>query len=585
MIPATLIAALAITRLGAIHAAVFGGFAPKSLAQRIEAAKPRAILTASCGIEGSKGPIPYRPLVEGAVEASSFKPEKILIWQRDEHRWNQPDKRGGQRNWQRLMKSARMRGIRAGPVPVKSTDPLYVIYTSGTTGLPKGVVREAGGHAVGLHLSIQYLFDVKGPGDVMFCASDIGWVVGHSYILYAPLLVGATTVLFEGKPVGTPDPGTFWRIVEEHKANALFTAPTAMRAIRKEDPENRFFEAVARRGGLRHLRALFLAGERSEPSIVRLYQDLLTQYAAPGALVIDNWWSSESGSPISGLALRSALGVAQPQATVDDKNSVTPLEIRPGSAGLPMPGFDVRIVNDEGQELPKGTMGNIIMAMPLAPSAFTGLFNDDERFYRSYLKRFDGRWMDTGDAGMIDDDGYIHIMARSDDIINVAAHRFSTGMLFSSISHHHVYFPSFTTRNLTNTSNHRSNRTSHPLAPIRRRSQRSRHPGRPKRTPSFRIHPAPKRHRPSARNTVGGTLPRGERARPRADRGDRVAWRNYPRTGNDPQDAQREDTAEGAARVDREWGPGGVQCLCGGASYRGGWGGCGGCAGVGEGVF
>ncbi|PKY05306.1 acyl-coenzyme A synthetase [Aspergillus campestris IBT 28561] len=434
MIPATLIAALAITRLGAIHAAVFGGFAPKSLAQRIEAAKPRAILTASCGIEGSKGPIPYRPLVEGAVEASSFKPEKILIWQRDEHRWNQPDKRGGQRNWQRLMKSARMRGIRAGPVPVKSTDALYVIYTSGTTGLPKGVVREAGGHAVGLHLSIQYLFDIKGPGDVMFCASDIGWVVGHSYILYAPLLVGATTVLFEGKPVGTPDPGTFWRIVEEHKANALFTAPTAMRAIRKEDPENRFFEAVARRGGLRHLRALFLAGERSEPSIVRLYQDLLTQYAAPGALVIDNWWSSESGSPISGLALRSALGVAQRQ-TVED-NPVKPLAIRPGSAGLPMPGFDVRIVSDEGEELPKGTMGNIVMAVPLAPSAFTGLFNDDERFYRSYLKRFDGRWIDTGDAGMIDDDGYIHIMARSDDIINVAAHRFSTGAIEQAILSH-----------------------------------------------------------------------------------------------------------------------------------------------------
>ncbi|KAI9927367.1 hypothetical protein ASPWEDRAFT_117125 [Aspergillus wentii DTO 134E9] len=433
MIPAALIAALAIVRLGAIHAAVFGGFAAKSLAQRIEAAKPRAIMTASCGIEGSKGPVSYRPLVEGAVQASSFKPEKVIVWQRDQLRWNNPDKLGGQRNWQRLVKSARMRGIKAGPVPVKSTDGLYIIYTSGTTGLPKGVFREAGGHAVGLELSIKYLFDIHGPGDVMFCASDIGWVVGHSYILYAPLLVGATTVLFEGKPVGTPDPGTFWRVIEEHKANVLFTAPTAMRAIRKDDPDNRFFKEVAQRGGLKHFRALFLAGERSEPSIVRDYQDLLTQHAAPGALVVDNWWSSESGSPISGLALRSAVGAVQQQK---QQIHAQPLSIRPGSAGLPMPGFDVRIVNDDGHEVPKGTMGNIVMALPLAPTAFTMLFNDDERFYKGYLKRFNGRWVDTGDAGMIDDDGYIHIMARSDDIINVAAHRFSTGAIEQAILSH-----------------------------------------------------------------------------------------------------------------------------------------------------
>ncbi|KAL2824656.1 hypothetical protein BDW59DRAFT_147284 [Aspergillus cavernicola] len=426
MVPAALIGALAITRLGAIHAAVFGGFAAKSLAQRIEAARPRAILTASCGIEGAKGVIPYRPLVEGAIEASSFKPEKVLIWQRDQLRWNNPDKLSGQRNWNRLVKSARMRGIRAAPVPVKSTDGLYIIYTSGTTGLPKGVVREAGGHAVGLSLSIKYLFDIHGPGDVMFCASDIGWVVGHSYILYAPLLVGATTVLFEGKPIGTPDAGTFWRIVAEHKANALFTAPTALRAIRKEDPDNRHFEREAGNGNLRHLRALFLAGERSEPSIVRAYQDLLDKHAAPGALVIDNWWSSESGSPISGLALQSAVGRTSPPQPTEP--IITPLAIRPGSAGLPMPGFDVRIVDDEGSEVPQGTMGNIVMATPLAPTAFTRLFNDDERFYKGYLLRFNGRWLDTGDAGMIDQDGYIHVMSRSDDIINVAAHRFSTGI-------------------------------------------------------------------------------------------------------------------------------------------------------------
>ncbi|KAL4792890.1 hypothetical protein BDV19DRAFT_241182 [Aspergillus venezuelensis] len=436
MIPAALIGALAVARLGAIHAAVFGGFAAKSLAQRIEAAKPRAILTASCGIEGTKGPVPYRPLVEGAIEASSFKPDKVLIWQRDQLRWNNPHKLDGQRNWNRLVKSARMRGVRAGPVPVKSTDGLYIIYTSGTTGLPKGVVRDAGGHAVGLNLSIKYLFDIHGPGDTMFCASDIGWVVGHSYILYAPLLVGATTVLFEGKPVGTPDAGTFWRVVAEHKANVLFTAPTALRAIRKEDPDNAHFEKVTGANNLKHLRALFLAGERSEPSIVRAYQDLLTKHATPGALVVDNWWSSESGSPISGLALRSAAG-RTPQIESLAWNTA-PLPILPGSAGLPMPGFDIRIVSDEGTELPQGKMGNIVLATPLAPTSFTTLFADDERFYRSYLKRFDGRgnWLDTGDAGMLDQDGYIHVMSRSDDIINVAAHRFSTGAIEQAILSH-----------------------------------------------------------------------------------------------------------------------------------------------------
>jgi propionyl-CoA synthetase len=259
----------------------------------------------------------------------------------------------------------------------------------------------------------------------MFCASDIGWVVGHSYILYAPLLVGATTVMFEGKPVGTPDAGVFWRIVEKHNVNVLFTAPTAMRAIRKDDPDDLLIGEVGRRGGLRSLRALFLAGERSEPSIVSTYQDLLGKYAARGALVIDNWWSSESGSPITGVALDSSAAVVQSGSGSVDQ--VPPLSTRPGSAGLPMPGFDVRIVDDEGDEVPRGTMGNIVLALPLAPSAFTTLFQDEERFYRGYLLRFRGRWLDTGDAGMVDADGYVHVMSRSDDIINVAAHRFSTG--------------------------------------------------------------------------------------------------------------------------------------------------------------
>ncbi|OKL60505.1 hypothetical protein UA08_04419 [Talaromyces atroroseus] len=408
MIPAALFAALAITRLGAIHAAVFGGFAAPSLAQRIEAAKPRAIMTASCGIEGSKGALAYRPLVEGAIQQSAFKPEKVIIWQREQLRWNHPDKLGGQRNWQRIVKSGR------------------------TTGLPKGVVREAGGHAVGLSLSVRYMFGIRGPGDIIFCASDIGWVVGHSYILYAPLLVGATTILFEGKPIGTPDAGIFWRVIERNKANVLFTAPTALRAIRKDDPDNRYFTQVGKRGGLKSLKALFLAGERSEPSIVQSYQDLLSQWAAPGALVIDNWWSSESGSPITGLALRPKLAMTAslPLAVEYDR----PLPIRPGSAGMPMPGFDVRIVDDNGDEVVHGIMGNIVLGVPLAPTAFTTLFNDDERFYKSYLQRFSGRWLDTGDAGMIDQDGYVHVMSRSDDIINVAAHRFSTGPSSLSLS-------------------------------------------------------------------------------------------------------------------------------------------------------
>ncbi|KAN0108268.1 AMP-binding enzyme [Hyaloscypha variabilis] len=431
MIPAALIGTLAISRLGAIHAVVFGGFAPASLAQRIEASKPVAILTASCGIDGAKPPMSYKPFITEAISLSSHKPEKTIIWQRDQLRWDNVDKPNGQRNWQRLVKSASSRGVKADCVPVKSSDGIYIIYTSGTTGLPKGVLREAGGHAVGLHLSISYLFGIHGPGDVMFCASDIGWVVGHSYILYAPLLTGASTVLFEGKPIGTPDSGTFWRIVEEYKVNTLFTAPTALRAIRRDDPENQMLKKVGERGGMRTLKALFLAGERSEPSIITMYQELLKKYGAPGH-VIDNWWSSESGSPISGLAL-------VPHAGKDRKTTIRdhePLTIKPGSAGKAMPGFDVRIVDDAGKEVEKGKMGNIVLGMPLAPTGFRTLWQDEERFYKGYLKRFEGKWIDTGDAGMIDEDGYIHVMSRSDDIINVAAHRFSTGSIEQAISSH-----------------------------------------------------------------------------------------------------------------------------------------------------
>ncbi|KAK3058151.1 hypothetical protein LTR09_001229 [Extremus antarcticus] len=428
MIPATLIGILAVARLGAIHAVVFGGFSASSLAQRIEASQPTAILTASCGIEGAKGPIPYQPMVRGALEQSPHKVAKTIIWQRDQSKWSDFRKDDGERDWQTLVDDARKRGLKADNVPVKSSDGLYIIYTSGTTGLPKGVLREAGGHAVGLNLSIRYLFGVRGPGDVIFTASDVGWVVGHSFILYAPLLAGATTVLFEGKPIGTPDAGTFWRILEEYKVNCFFTAPTALRAVRKEDPENKFFKSRGEKGGLRHLRSLFLAGERSEPSIVTMYNELVKQYGAPNAQVIDHWWSSESGSPMTGIAL-----LPKTAHNLDDHEFIEPLKIKPGSAGKPMPGFDVRIVDDEGKPLEQGTMGNIVLGIPFAPSGFTTLWKDDERFWKSYLKRFNGEWMDTGDAGMIDEEGYVHVMSRSDDVINVAAHRLSTGAIEQAI--------------------------------------------------------------------------------------------------------------------------------------------------------
>ncbi|KAG5946230.1 hypothetical protein E4U53_006609 [Claviceps sorghi] len=431
MIPAALVAMYAVNRLGAVHAVVFGGFAPHALAQRIEACKPVAVLTASCGIDGNKPPIAYQPLVEEAVDISTHKPWRTLIWQRPQVCWKPAGNRG-QATWQEVVTSARARHVKAECVPVKSTDAVYVIYTSGTTGAPKGVIRDAAGHAVGLHLSISYLFNIQGPGDVAFTASDIGWVVGHSYIVYAPLLAGAATVLYEGKPVGTPDASAFWRVVEEYKVNMMFAAPTALRAIKRDDPDNEFLSAIGRRGGLRSLRGLFLAGERSEPSLVSMYQELLTKYAAPDAHVIDNWWSSESGSPMTGRAL-------VPHSGKDRASSLRnhpPAAMKPGSAGKAMPGFDVRVVDDAGRPVKPGSLGNIVLGMPLAPTAFRTLWGEQERFYHSYLKRFDGKWLDTGDAGYIDEEGYVYVMSRNDDVLNVSAHRLSSGGIEQAIASH-----------------------------------------------------------------------------------------------------------------------------------------------------
>ncbi|KAI1459271.1 AMP-binding enzyme [Annulohypoxylon moriforme] len=432
MIPAALIGILAINRLGAIHAVVFGGFAPASLAQRIEASKPTAILTASCGIDGAKPPMSYKPLLSEAVRISSHKPSRVIVWQRDELRWSPLERLAGERDWFKMVRSCRARGVKASCVPVGAADEIYIIYTSGTTGSPKGVVRQAGGHAVGLQLSISYLFGVRGPGYTMFTASDIGWVVGHSYIIYAPLLVGAATVLFEGKPVGTPDSSTLWRIIRDYKVTSLFTAPTALRAIKRDDPENKSLKQIGEQGGLKSLKALFLAGERSEPSIITMYQELIRRYGASNATVVDNWWSSESGSPISGISLAPHAANSKDENTISDKY----LPVKPGSAGKAMPGFDIKVVNDDGNEVRRGKMGNIVLAIPLGPTGFTMLWNDEERFYSSYLKRFGGKWIDTGDAGIIDPEGYVSIMSRSDDLINTAGHRLSTGSIEQAITSH-----------------------------------------------------------------------------------------------------------------------------------------------------
>lgn len=399
MVPEAAVAMLACARLGAVHSVVFGGFAAKELAVRIDDAGPRVVVSASCGIEG-KRVIEYKPLLDRAIELSERKPASTVILQRE-----QATAQLGPTDvdWAEAV----ARATPADPVPVQATDPLYVLYTSGTTGKPKGVVRDSGGYAVALAWSMPNTYDV-GPGETIFTASDVGWVVGHSYIVYAPLLAGATTVLYEGKPVGTPDAGQFWRVVQENGVKSVFTAPTAFRAIKKEDPKGEFLAQY----DVSSLTYLFLAGERLDPETHRWASDLL------GIPVIDHWWQTETGWPIA----------ANPAG-------IELLEIKPGSPTRAMPGWDVQVLDERGNPVEPGVDGAIVAKLPLPPGAFPTLWNDDERYVSSYMSAFEGYYL-TGDGGHLDADGYVFVMGRTDDVINVAGHRLSTGGMEEVLASH-----------------------------------------------------------------------------------------------------------------------------------------------------
>ncbi|MFM1917271.1 MAG: hypothetical protein RJB01_786 [Actinomycetota bacterium] len=399
MIPQSVIAMLACARLGAVHSVVFGGFAAAELAARIDDARPKVIMTASCGLEPTRV-VPYKPLVDEAIGICEFPPAHTLVWQREELLAPM-----GSRDvdWRSAIESAEPHGC----VAVQATDPLYILYTSGTTGKPKGIVRDSGGHAVAMAWSFANVFGM-GPDDVFWAASDVGWVVGHSYIVYAPLISGATTVLYEGKPIGTPDAGAFWRVIEQYKVNALFCAPTALRAIKREDPAGELIKNYT----ITSLRALFMAGERLDPD---------TYHWAAGHLqvpVVDNWWQTETGWPI-----------------VANLRGLDPMLIKPGSPTQPVPGFDVRILDAEGIECPANVEGAIVIRLPLPPGTLPTLWGDDERYIRNYLADFPG-YYSSGDGGYIDEDGYVFVMGRTDDVINVAGHRLSTGSMEAVVATH-----------------------------------------------------------------------------------------------------------------------------------------------------
>jgi len=400
MIPEGIISMLACARIGAIHSVVFGGFAANELAVRIDDAKPKAILAASCGLEPNRI-VEYKPLIDQAIELASHKPQTVVIFQRAECKAELVD--GRDHDWNVFQENAE----KAPCVPVKGSHPAYILYTSGTTGAPKGVVRPTAGHLVALNWTMKNFYNVD-PGEVFWAASDIGWIVGHSYICYAPLIHGNTTLVFEGKPVGTPDAGTFWRVISEHKVSNFFTAPTAFRAIKRMDPKGE----LKKKYDLSNLRALFLAGERADPDTVNWAENLLQ------IPIIDHWWQTETGYVIAG----NPLGIEK-------------LPIKVGSPTVPMPGFDIKVLDRSGSELPAGQLGSIAIKLPLPPGTLPTLWNAQDRFESSYLNTFPGHY-ETGDAGIIDEDGYIYIMARTDDVINVAGHRLSTGAIEEVLANH-----------------------------------------------------------------------------------------------------------------------------------------------------